>query len=167
MLGRKVAVSAVVLALLSGCGSGGGAAIAPTSGAPTPNTTASGGLLLQPGDPAKADRTIVIMALNGFMFDPTSVSAHSGETVTFKVENASTMAHEFDVGDAAFQTQHEQEMRAMPAGMVMGDDPTAIEVDVGQTKEITLTFLKPATLIYGCHQPGHYASGMKGQINVT
>lgn len=162
-------VLATALVVLSGaCGSGG------NSSSTSSNTTlgtapqsAAGAALLRPADPSAADRTITINATQNLTFDPSSVSVRSGETVTFKVVNSSSLVHEFDVGDGAYQTQHEREMQAMPAGMVMSDEPTAIVVNPGQTKTLTLDFLQPANLFYGCHQTGHYASGMKGTITVT
>lgn len=118
---------------------------------------------VSPATAATADRTITIKAVNGLRFDPTTVTVRSGETVTFRVENDSTLVHEFDVGDAAFQSQHEKEMEAM-GNMVMPDEPTGIAVTPGQTKQISFTFSGSGTIIYGCHEPGHYAAGMKGQI---
>ena len=162
---RMVVVGAVLAVLVGACGSGGNGTRASSS--TTPQSAAAGGVLLRPADSAAADRTITITAMQNLTFDPASVSVHSGETVTLKVVNSSSLVHEFDVGDAAYQAQHEQEMQAMPAGMVMSDEPTAIVVNPGQTKTLTLDFLQPATLFYGCHQTGHYAAGMKGTITVT
>jgi uncharacterized cupredoxin-like copper-binding protein len=156
-------IGAVMSIVLSACGSGGQpAALTTTTTGPV-----AAGPAFQPAAPSKADRTIVIQALDTLRFDPAAVDIRSGETVTFKVDNVSAVAHEFDVGDAAFQTQHEQEMRAMPSDMVMKDEPTAITLAPGQTKELTFTFFRPAALLYGCHMAGHYAAGMKGEITVT
>jgi uncharacterized cupredoxin-like copper-binding protein len=120
----------------------------------------------QPGDPAKATRTIAIMTLDSLRYDPASIDVRPGETVTFKVTNMSKVAHEFDIGDAAFQAKHETEMRAMPAGMVMSDETGAIDLQPGETKMLTWTFAKAGGVLYACHQPGHYAAGMKGDIKV-
>ncbi len=76
-----------------------------------------------------ATHAIVIKAVDGLKFDPDAVTVKSGETVTFQVVNETTLEHEFDVGDMAFQTAHEAEMEAMPAGMQMQDEPTAIVLD--------------------------------------
>jgi uncharacterized cupredoxin-like copper-binding protein len=162
-----VVVGAVLALLLGACGSGGNSSS--TASGTTPKTTpqTAGAALLRPADPSAADRTITITATQNLTFDPASVTVRSGETVTFKVVNSSSLVHEFDVGDAAYQAQHEQEMQAMPAGMVMNDEPTAIVVNPGQTKSLTLDFLQPGNLVYGCHQTGHYAAGMKGTITVT
>ncbi len=37
----------------------------------------------------------------------------------------------------------------------------------GDDKDITWTFTKAGTTLYGCHEPGHYVAGMKGTITVT
>lgn len=121
----------------------------------------------QPAPAGTTGRVVVIKALDTLKFDPSTVNVKKGETVTFRVENVAKIDHEFDVGDAAFQAQHEQEMRQMPAGMQMGDEATGFQLSPGQTKELTLTFTQAGTLLYGCHQPGHYAAGMTGEIKIT
>ncbi len=48
----------------------------------------------------------------------------------------------------------------------MADEPNAISVRAGETRELTWTFTKTGTVIYGCHQQGHYGS-MKGRVTVS
>lgn len=43
----------------------------------------------------------------------------------------------------------------------------AVTVPAGTTKQLTWTFTTAGTTLYGCHEPGHYASGMKGTVTVT
>lgn len=121
----------------------------------------------QPGDPAKATRTIEIKTLDTLRYDPVSIDVKPGETVTFKVTNVSKIAHEFDIGDAAFQAKHEKEMRAVTAGMNMSDEIGAVELQPGETKTVTWTFSKPGGFLFACHEAGHYESGMKGDIKVA
>jgi uncharacterized cupredoxin-like copper-binding protein len=144
---------------LAACG--GGSSSTSTGSA----TTVAGAFQVAP--PGTTGRVVVIKTLDTLRFDPSSVTVHRGETVTFRVENVAKIDHEFDVGDAAFQAQHEQEMRQMPADMQMGDEPSGFALKPGETKELTLTFTQPGTLIYGCHEAGHYAAGMKGEIKIT
>lgn len=95
------------------------------------------------------------------------MSVKRGETIAFQIANPTAVDHEFVIGDATFQDDHEKEMRALPAGIAMADEPTSIDLPAGQTKTINLTFPTSGTLVYGCHEPGHYPAGMKGAIKVT
>jgi uncharacterized cupredoxin-like copper-binding protein len=121
----------------------------------------------QPADVATAARTVDIETTDALKFEPPSVEVRRGETVAFKVTNAGHIDHEFEVGDAAFQDRHETEMKDMGADMSgMNDEPTGFVVPPGQTKTIAFTFAASGSVLYGCHEPGHYAGGMKGTINV-
>ncbi len=148
----RTAVALVVpLLLLAGCG----------------GTSSKPAATAQAGDAAKVDRTVEIKSTDDLKFDPATVSVKRGETVAFQVTNPTKVDHEFVVGDATFQDDHEKEMRAMPAGMAMGDEPMSIDLPAGQTKTIDLTFPNAGTLVYGCHEPGHYPAGMKGEIKIA
>jgi uncharacterized cupredoxin-like copper-binding protein len=154
------AVLAMAVGLLvAGCGGGG-------SGSTTTNAGAGVG---GPGDPAQASRTVEIHAGDDLRFQPDQVQVKVGETVTFKVVNTAQVMHDFTLGDDDAQAAHEKEMRAMASGDMSGmnDDANAIHIPAGQTKTITWTFTKAGATIYGCHEPGHYASGMKGTITAS
>ena len=45
-------------------------------------------------------------------------------------------------------------------GMSHGHD-NAVSVKPGKTGSLTMTFAEAGTLIVGCHEPGHYAAGMR------
>lgn len=121
-----------------------------------------------PADAADADRTVAIEAGTGFVFDPAEVTVAAGETVTFEVTNSDTIEHDFTLGDEAAQDEHEEEMRAMDdADGEMGHaEANAVVVPAGETASITWTFTEPGTVIYGCHQPGHYDADMRGEVIV-
>jgi uncharacterized cupredoxin-like copper-binding protein len=120
------------------------------------------------GDATKAARTIEIRQVDPYAFDPASLDVKPGETVTFKVTNTGAQLHEFVLGDAKVQDDHEKEMKDMaPENMKMADTANAVDVDPGETKELTWTFPKKGTVIFGCHVPQHYAGGMKGTITVS
>ncbi len=87
-----------------------------------------------------------------------------GETVTLRVTNAGTTEHEFTLGDATLQDEHEIEMQNMTGHMM--DEPHAIRLEPGQTKDVVWHFTTAGEVLYGCHTPGHYASGMVGTITV-
>lgn len=160
---RRPILGALVVAaglLVAGCGGGGGGG----STAPKASSNIGG-----PGDPAQAARTVEVHAGDDLRFQPDTVSVKVGETVTFKVVNDAQVEHDFTLGDDNAQNAHEQEMRAMASGNMAGmnDDANAIHIPPGQTKTITWTFTKAGTTIYGCHEPGHYQSGMRGTITAA
>lgn len=143
------------LALLADCSSSG-------SGKAAANT---GG----PGDAATATRTIdVSVGANGYT--PATIDVTKGETVTFNVTNTDSTVHEFVLGGAKVQDGYEKTMAAMSKSPMegMADAPNLIEVKAGgPAKAITWTFPDAATtVIYGSHQPGDYAKGLKGTITV-
>lgn len=119
----------------------------------------------EPGDPAQADRVVEIQATDKLVFEPTELTVKAGETITFRVINAGQIPHDFTLGDQATQDDHEQEMAEM-AGMAIPDSDNAVVVAAGETKELTWRFTEAGTVLIGCHQPGHYAAGMKGEITV-
>ena len=114
--------------------------------------------------PRATDRIITINALD-MKYDVPALEIKTGETVRFVVTNKGNSAHEFVLGDAAEQAEHEKMMQGMP-GMVMADEANAIRLKPGETKQLVWTFAKAGTLEYACHQPGHYAAGMVGKIVV-
>ena len=90
-----------------------------------------------------------------------------GEIITFVVTNSGAAVHEFVIGDAAVQDEHEEEMQGMEAGMPMGDEPNALALAAGETTSITWHFTQAGELQFACHQPGHYARGMVGTFTVS
>jgi len=120
----------------------------------------------EPGDPADADRTIEVIQSDSLRFDPDSIAADEGETVTFRVTNEGAMPHEFVIGDMAYQQAHEDEMTGMSGDMMSDADP-GVYVESGDTAEFTWTFTEPGTVEFACHVEGHYAGGMKGDLTVS
>ncbi|HUY68950.1 MAG TPA: cupredoxin family protein [Alphaproteobacteria bacterium] len=123
------------------------------------------------GSPAKLDdatRTIKVTASDDMKFTPSEITIKQGTTVKFVVTNTGHMVHEFVIGDVPFQEAHERMMRDMP-GMDHGNDPNALTLQPGQTKSIAWTFDKrpSAPIEIACHQPGHYASGMKIEVRLV
>ncbi|MEO5918615.1 MAG: plastocyanin/azurin family copper-binding protein [Candidatus Limnocylindrales bacterium] len=119
----------------------------------------------EPADAAQADRVIEIVGADDFSWDPATVAVKVGETITFRVTNAGVIPHDFTLGDAATQDEHEMEMAG--GGMGILDEPNAFVLDAGATKETTWTFTEAGEVLFGCHQSGHYAAGMVGSITVT
>jgi uncharacterized cupredoxin-like copper-binding protein len=119
----------------------------------------------EPADAADADRTIEVTALDTMAYDPPTVTVEPGEAVTFVVTNTGEAVHEFTLGDQAMQDEHAEEMAEMGSGMGH-DEPNALSLEPGETKELTWRFGDGGTVIYACHEPGHYQAGMHGEISV-
>jgi uncharacterized cupredoxin-like copper-binding protein len=119
----------------------------------------------EPADAASADRVIEITASDDFRFDPSSIEVAVGEIVTFRVTNTGAIPHDFTLGDEATQQSHAEEMEEMP-GMAMSDEPNAMALAPGETRELTWHFTEAGELLIGCHETGHYEAGMKAQVTV-
>jgi uncharacterized cupredoxin-like copper-binding protein len=133
----RKALFVVVTVLLVACGGGG---------------SASGG-----------SRTVeVVMRDNDFSV--ASLQVNTGETVTFVFHNQGQAVHEAYIGDEQAQTLHEQAMMAGTASAHA--DPNEIVVQPGQTGTLVHTFATAGPTVVGCHETGHYASGMRMVVNV-
>jgi uncharacterized cupredoxin-like copper-binding protein len=130
----------------------------------TPETTESEFAFGSPADAADADRVIEIQTTDALIFEPADITVAPGETVTFRLSNDGAVVHDFTLGDQATQDQHEAEMSEMN-GMAH-DEPNVTTIPAGETVELTWTFGNEGTVLVGCHQPGHHAAGMTGQITV-
>jgi uncharacterized cupredoxin-like copper-binding protein len=122
------------------------------------------------GDPMEsgmATRVIGIIAKDDFTFFPTGAVITKGETVTFRVTNAGEITHDFVLGDEHMQDEHEAEMAEMGGNMAMHDEPNALVLRPGETREMTWHMTETGEILFGCHQTGHYAAGMKGTVVVT
>ncbi len=114
-----------------------------------------------------SDRTVTVTMTDN-AYAPTSIPAKAGETVTFRFVNDGTMTHEAYIGSGADQDDHAAEMMKGDDGHSMhmaGDD--VVTVEPGQDAELTTTFDRAGTVVIGCHQPGHWESGMKATVTVT
>lgn len=122
----------------------------------------------EPADAGEASRTIEVAANDTLTFDPAEITVSAGEIVTFKVTNTGNLPHDFTLGDQETQDAHEAEMMEMmeDGEMTTHDEPNAISLAVGETKEITWHFSEAGTVLFGCHVPGHYDAGMKGEVSV-
>lgn len=137
----------------------------------------------RPGDPAKVTRTIEVTMHDNY-YEPERVTLKQGETVRFQVTNRGTLVHEFNIGTAAMHAAHQEEMmKMMQQGMLepdridhemmhhgdhgmKHDDPNSVLLEPGQSAEVVWEFRTDAALEFACNVPGHYESGMKGDIEL-
>jgi uncharacterized cupredoxin-like copper-binding protein len=122
---------------------------------------ASGWLERDAAGGTPAPRTVAIR-IHFSRFDPGAIVVEPGQTVTFVVENTDPIDHEFIVGDEGVQLVHERGTEAHHPPR-----PGEISIPAGETIATTLTFgVEPQVLLFGCHLPGHYAFGMRGELRI-
>jgi uncharacterized cupredoxin-like copper-binding protein len=156
---RHVLVATVLGLLMTACGTSDDAMLGGTVGDMGMARVGS------PADGSEASRTIAVTTLDTLVFEPATLRVDAGETVTFVVTNPGLTVHEFTLGDRAMQDAHAAEMSSMGSGMAH-DGPNSVTVEPGEIRELTWRFGESGTVTYSCHQPGHYAAGMIGEIIV-
>jgi uncharacterized cupredoxin-like copper-binding protein len=181
---------AAIAVLAAACSSGGGtpawsfgapatpaassaiASAAPASPAPSmasemPAASEAPAMSDAPAASADASATRIEVTLTDMLkIEPAAMTVPAGVPVTFVVTNTGTVLHEFTLGDAADQEAHDKEMMEAGGMSMPKDEPNAIGVEPGKTKELTYTFDTPGQTLAGCHVIGHYAAGMKATITI-
>lgn len=120
------------------------------------------------GAAASPTRTVDVDMLD-IVYEPKEFSAQRDERIEFVFHNKGKIAHDAFIGDTAAQADHEKEMREAKEGSMAGHETgdSGVTVEPGQTGRLTHTFDKTGTIEIGCHQPGHYAAGMKIAVTVA
>lgn len=115
----------------------------------------------------KSDRTVTVTMTDN-AYTPKNISAKAGESVTFKFVNDGQMTHEAYIGTEQDQEDHAAEMTGGNGGhsMNMSGDGV-VTVKPGKDATLTKEFTESGTLVIGCHQPGHWESGMKATVTVS
>ncbi|MDX1695067.1 MAG: cupredoxin domain-containing protein [Ketobacteraceae bacterium] len=145
------------------------------------NGAASG----EPGKVSEANRTITVEMYDNY-YEPEKIEVKPGETVRFVVENKGNLVHEFNIGTPAMHEGHQKEMQMMVEhGVIQGgklnkkmmemdmdngqsmkhDDPSSVLLEPGQSKEVVWKFTEKSNIEFACNVPGHYQSGMYGEVN--
>lgn len=173
----QLAPLAGLLVVLAACSSG----IEPSPSQPdststdTPSTgmpmaSAESGVAFAWGEPAEAsdaDRVIEVIMTDGLRFEPDAVDVNVGETVTFKLTNSGQMPHDFTLGDQQTQDEHEAQMAGGGMSGTGQNESNALTLRTGEEGELTWRFTAPATILFGCHVPGHYDAGMVGDLTIA
>lgn len=140
----------------------------------------------KPGKPEAATRTVRVEMHDNY-YEPEAVTAKRGETIRFEVVNTGSLVHEFNIGTAAMHRAHGREMKKMMEAGVLEpdhinesmmnaegghhgmkhDDPNSVLLEPGESATVTWTFNTRADLQFACNVPGHYASGMHGDIRLN
>lgn len=136
-----------VLLMLGACGGGGEKSASEDSGA---------------GEPPS--RTIRVIMRDDFTYDPANLQVKEGERIEFVVVNEGGNRHELLIGDSSKQQEYEQDMRR-GGHERHGDKVTGVNVEPGAEKSFVFTVPKAkGNLLFGCHEPGHYEAGMRGEL---
>lgn len=118
-----------------------------------------------PGNPAQVDRVVRVDALDT-TFNVKQIQVRPGETIKFVVTDKSSIPHEFVIASQKEHLEHRQMMQQM-AGMKMDDEPNAVSVEPGQTKELVWKFGNDKDVAFACDIPGHAEMGMVGTFRVV
>lgn len=120
---------------------------------------------------ASGDTRTVEVDMVDIAFEPDTLTVAEGETIRFLFTNGGKVAHDAFIGDADAQAAHEAEMADGDSGDAHGGhgaaDDDALTVEPGDTAELAYAFDEPGSVEIGCHQPGHYESGMKVTVEVA
>lgn len=139
----------------------------------------------EPGKTSEASRTITVEMHDNY-YEPESISVNPGETVRFVIDNKGGLVHEFNIGTPSMHEAHQEEMMMMVEhGVIQGnklnrekmnmdmgngqtmkhDDPNSVLLEPGENKEVVWTFSEKGDIEFACNVPGHYQSGMYGDVN--
>ena len=119
----------------------------------------------EPGKAAEVSRTIRVDMADTMRFTPEMIDVQQGETIRFVVRNSGRLKHEMVLGTPKELKAHYAMMLKMPE-MEHAED-NMVTVEPGKTGEIIWRFARARVVDFACLQPGHYGSGMKGQVRVT
>ena len=117
-------------------------------------------------DATSPDARTVEVAMEDIKFNQTSLTVEAGETIDFRFANNGKVPHDAFIGDTAAQMDHEDEMAQMDNTGGHTVEEAAIVLQPGDSGELRYTFSEPGTYEVGCHQPGHYAAGMRIDVTV-
>lgn len=120
------------------------------------------------GSPAGAEsvtQTIHVDLLDTMRFAfNESLSLKHGDVVRFIVKNRGKIRHEFSIGNESEQDAHRANMRSMPN--MVHDDPNAVTVEPGHTKELIWRFEGSGPVVFACNIPGHAEAGMVKEVKL-
>ncbi|MEC9244762.1 MAG: cupredoxin family protein [Pseudomonadota bacterium] len=123
----------------------------------------------KPGDASRSWRTVTVTMMEnsdgGMLFKPASLKVKEGETLRLKFVNKGELEHEFVMDVHEGIMEHKALMERFPE--MEHDDPNAIRLAPGASGEIVWTFANAGDFGFACLIPGHYDSGMKGDIVVA
>jgi len=142
----------------------------PTLAAGTHSDGHAGAMAIgEPGKKAKATQTIRVTMKETddgqMIFTPNDFKVRKGQTVVFAIKNTGELEHEFVLDQQDKVMEHKAMMAKFPE--MEHDDPNAIRLEPGKTGEIVWKFTNDGAFKIACLIPGHYESGMHGNVIVA
>lgn len=113
---------------------------------------------------AAADRKVTVFMRDDNSYEPKEIEVRSGETIAFEVTNHGNVVHELLIGSEAEQREYAEGMEEEGHE---GHNSAVPGVVLEPGENETFTYVVPARkekLFFGCHQPGHYQAGMRGEL---
>jgi uncharacterized cupredoxin-like copper-binding protein len=128
---------------------------------------------------------VVMVTMTDDRYSPSRIEVPAGQAVVYRFTNNGTVPHEAVIGTMSQQRAHEAEMQQSATTMPMSSQSTAmpstrttmpmaagqsntdtVRVMPHQTAELRYTAEKGQVLWLGCHEPGHWAAGMRASITI-
>jgi uncharacterized cupredoxin-like copper-binding protein len=123
----------------------------------------------KPGTAQQAKRTVDITMSESddgkMVFQPAVLKVKQGETIRLMFTNKGETDHEFVMDVHEGIMEHKALMEKFPE--MEHADPNSIRLAPGARGEIVWTFANAGEFGFACLIPGHYDSGMKGDISVA
>jgi uncharacterized cupredoxin-like copper-binding protein len=140
----------------------------------------------QPGKKSAVTRTINVTMYDNY-YEPAEITVGESETVRFVVTNKGQLVHEFNIGTPEGHVAHAPMMQIMvdhgiidvdhinwdvakemqkSMGHGMHEEPNSVLLEPGKSGELIWQFPDDATIEFACNVPGHYDSGMVGEIKL-
>tara|TARA_Y100001970_G_scaffold50626_1_gene64037 strand:+ start:648 stop:1157 length:510 start_codon:yes stop_codon:yes gene_type:complete len=148
--------------------------------------SASMNMIGEKGDPNKIDRVVNIKMYDNY-YEPNLVKIKKGETIKFIIENLGEMVHEYNIGSKKMHINHQLEMQKLIDHEIILVDKidkikmkkmskmdhslghshsNSIMLEPKASGQLIWKFSKDINLEMACNIPGHYESGMVGNLVV-
>ena len=146
--------------------------------------SASMNMIGEKGDPNKIDRVVNIKMYDNY-YEPNVIKIKKGETIKFVVENLGDLVHEYNIGTKEMHIKHQPEMQKLIDHEILLVDKidkvkmkkmskmdhslghshaNSIMLEPKTSGVIIWKFTKDINLEMACNIPGHYESGMFGNL---
>jgi len=123
----------------------------------------------EPGQKGKVKRSVNITMSEkddgAMVFEPATIKVKAGETIRLRFTNKGEGDHEYVMDEEPTVLEHKAVMAKFPD--MEHADANSIRLAPGKTGEIVWTFSNAGDFVFACLIPGHYESGMKGDIQVS
>ena len=150
----------------------------------TSSHSASMNMIGEKGDPNKIDRVVNIKMYDNY-YEPNVVKIKKGETIKFIIENLGELVHEYNIGTKEMHIKHQPEMQKLiDHEIILGDKidrikmkkmskmdhslghshANSVMLEPKKTGELIWKFSKDIKLEMACNIPGHYETGMVGNL---